>query len=69
MTFSEILEEKLKAAIKIKRNLMKFHKIKDHSEIIGFKCQVEGCGIMFSLPTALGGHMSKAHPNFKKQMQ
>ena len=44
---------------------MKFYNISSHSEVVGFRCQV--CTNVFDQPTALGGHMSKAHPEFKKE--
>ena len=59
-----MLTERLEAANKLKKRLMKFYNISDYSEVVGFRCQV--CNHVFDQPTALGGHMSKAHPEFKK---
>lgn len=55
-----MLAERLEAAKKLKKRLMKFYNISDYSEVVGFRCQV--CNHVFDQPTALGGHMSKAHP-------
>jgi uncharacterized C2H2 Zn-finger protein len=43
---------------------MRFYNISSYSEVVGFRCQV--CKHVFDQPTALGGHISKAHPDFKK---
>ncbi len=63
-SFQEILEEKLKNAKLIKQNLIKIYGINDYKDVVGFRCQV--CSGIFDQPTALGGHMSKAHPNYRK---
>jgi len=60
-----VLVDRLEGAQKLKQRLMKFYNISSHSEVVGFRCQV--CTNVFDQPTALGGHMSKAHPEFKKE--
>lgn len=61
------MQDKLLIACGLKEKIMKFYGIKDHKDVYGFKCQA--CHAVFDQPTALGGHMSKAHPNYKKEKQ
>jgi len=57
------LEDKFEKARWLKQTLMRMHGINDHKDVVGFRCQ--HCSCVFDQPTALGGHMSKAHPQCK----
>jgi hypothetical protein len=67
ISFSSILIGKLKTATRVKEGLMKLHGITDVKDVTGFRCQI--CPAVFPWPTALGGHMSKAHPKNKRDLK